>query len=279
VRAKTAALASILVCILLPFLNDCARAQTPGASTIGDRLVSDVSHAAKGTLRTLASPFRWQGKDWAKFGVVIAGTAALFLVDEQVNDFFLRNQSETADQIADFGLWYGEPITVVMITGAFYSVGLIGDIDLLRENGVVLTASLLATGAYQTVIKNAAGRARPHVGLGATEFDPLNNTEPYYSFFSGHTMAAISLSHVFARHTGSLPLKVLLYGAGSITGLARMYNADHWFSDVVLGSVVGIVAVNSSATWLAQKKSAGEYAGLQWRLLPSQQGLSLRFEW
>ena len=278
-RAKTALLASALVSILLSLPHDVAYGQASHTSTLGGRFASDVSHAAKGTLRTLASPFRWQGKEWAKFGVVIAGAAALFLVDEEVNDFFLRNQSDAADKIADFGLWYGEPLTIVMITGAFYSVGLIGDIDLLRENGVVLTASLLATGAYQTVTKKAVGRARPHVGLGATEFDPFNNTQPYYSFFSGHTMGAMSLSHVFARRTGSLPIKIVLYGAGSITGLARMYNADHWLSDVVLGGVVGIVAVNSNAKWLAHKKSAGEYAGLQWRLLPSQQGLSLRFEW
>lgn len=253
--------------------------QSSHSSSIAMRFGKDISHAGKGIVRTLASPFRWQAGDWAKFGVVVGGTAALFLVDNEVHDFFLRNQSSTADKLADAGIWYGEPMTIVTITGIYYAIGLFGDVAFLRESGVALTGALVATGAYQTLIKRAVGRARPELGTGATEFDPFNGTEPYFSFFSGHTMAAMSLSHVFAKRIHNVPVKVALYSMGTLTGLARMYESDHWLSDVFLGSVVGIVAVDSNLKWLEQKKVDGEYAGLQWRVMPSTRGLSMNLEW
>jgi hypothetical protein len=33
---------------------------------------------------------------------------------------------------------------------------------------------------------------------------------------------------------------VLAYGTASAVGLSRMYSAEHWASDVVLGSAIGV---------------------------------------
>ena len=269
----------VLISLALLAVTTNLYGQSSGSSSIGMRFGKDISHAGKGAVRTLASPFRWQAGDWAKFGVIIGGTAALFLVDEEVHNFFLRNQSSTADKFADAGIWYGEPITVVTITGIYYVIGLVGDVAFLRESGVALTGALVATGAYQTLIKRAVGRARPELGKGATAFDPFNDTQSYFSFFSGHTLAAMSLSHVFAKRIDNVPVKIVLYSLGSLTGLARMYESDHWLSDVFVGSVVGILAVDSNLKWLERKKADGEYAGLQWRMVPSTRGLGVDLEW
>ena len=248
-------------------------------SSIPARVVTDVSHTIQGTARTFTSPLRWQKKDWVIFSSILAGTAALTLVDKEVNDFLLRNRSETADKLTDVGNEYGEPRTIVIVTGAAYAIGLFSDNDWLRETAVILTASLVPTGTLQTATKISIGRARPKSGFGRYEFDPFRNEESHFSFFSGHTLAAMSMSHVFAKRINNVPAKIVFYGLGTLSGLARMYNQDHWLSDVVIANALAFVAVNSNIKWLEQKKEDGGYAGLQWRLMPSADGVRLSLEW
>ena len=256
-----------------------AMTQTSTSFSIPGTFARDVSHVVRGTGYVLASPFRWGGKDWAIFGGVLAGTFALSFLDEPVNDFFLRNHSEAADKLADVGVEYGEPRTAVLIAGGTYLIGLFGKNDFLRESAVILSASLLPAGGIQTVTKIASGRARPHLGLGHAEFDPFRQEEAYYSFFSGHTMVAMATSHVFAKRIDNVPVKVLLYGLGSLAGLSRMYNEDHWLSDVTFGSVLAIASVNSVSSWLERQKNPEARNGLQWQITPHRYGAQVNLAW
>jgi membrane-associated phospholipid phosphatase len=227
----------------------------------------------------LTSPLRWRGKDWAAFGSVMGGTLALSFLDEEVNEIFLRNHSKTADKLADFGIEYGEPATAVILTGSLYAVGLIADSEWLRESCVILSASLLPSGIIQTATKRAVGRARPYLELGNHEFDPFRGEEAYYAFFSGHSMVAMTTSHTFAKRIDNVFAKVGLYGLGSLAGLARMYNKDHWLTDVVLGNALAIASVNSVSKWLKAKKSGKAMGGLQWQVIPARRGVSLSMLW
>lgn len=218
------------------------------------------------------------------FGMVMGGTLAVSFLDEEINDYLQRHRSATVDRLSDIGVTYGEPLTVVALTGVVYVVGLSTGWERLRESAVILSGTLLPTGAVQTVTKRLSGRARPHLGLGHDVFDPFRNEEAYYSFFSGHVMVAMATSHVFAKQFPHPVSKTIFYGLGGLAGFARLYEEDHWLSDVVLGSVVAIVSVNSVAKWLAQQQPAragGARApgGAQWRLFARGRGLGLEVRW
>lgn len=265
--------------LMLLMLSCQLRAQSNQPSSLGGKFFQDASHVLGGTGYVLASPLRWSGKEWAIFGSVMAGTLALSYVDEDVNDFILRHHSKTADKLADFGVHYGEPVTVVVLTGGLYAIGLIADSEWLRESCVILSASLLPSGAIQSVTKIASGRARPHLGLGHAEFDPFRGEEGYYSFFSGHTMVATAPAHVFAKRIDNAFAKVGLYSLAVIGGAARLYNEDHWLTDVVLGNALIIMSVNSVSKWLEAKKSGKAMGGLQWQIVPARHGVSLSMVW
>ena len=138
---------------------------------------------------------------------------------------------------------------------------------------------MIFSGTLQITTKNIAGRARPHLGLGHGKFEPFRNDEAYYSFFSGHTMVAMVTSHAFARQIDHPIIKLGLYGIGGLGGLSRVYGEDHWLSDVVMGSLVGIMSVNSAAKWLQERKKTRKYAGLQLKVYPSIRGLRASFMW
>lgn len=263
----------ILSCVVAAHAQPRPSASVPG--TIG----KDLTHVVRGTGRVLTSPLYWQKRNWAHFGVVMGGTFAFSFLDEHVNDFFKRNHGRTADRLADIGAEYGEPRTVVILTGSVYALGLLARSAWLRESAVILTGALLPAGILQTTAKITAGRARPHLGLGHATFEPFHREEPYYSFVSGHTMVAMATSHVFAKRIDNPIAKTGLYGLGALAGVSRMYNEAHWLSDVMLGSALGIASVNTVAKLVEQDHSKKIETGLQWRLLPNGRGTTLNVTW
>lgn len=248
-------------------------------SSLPKTFVKDVTHVAGGTGHILTAPLRWHGRDWANFGVVLGGTFALSFLDEELDDYLQRHRSQTADKLSDVGIKYGEPLTVVTLTGVVYAAGLLARHERLRETAVILSGALLPTGGIQTVTKRVAGRARPHLGLGYDHFDPFRKEEAYYSFFSGHAMVAMATSHVFARQFPHPVLKVAFYSLGALSSFARMYEEDHWLSDVVLGDALAIVSVNSVAKWLAQQKQEPAHGSLQWRVFAQRNGIGMEVAW
>jgi len=165
------------------------------------KFVTDVSHVIGGAGHVLTSPARWQSKDWAIFGSVLAGTFALSYLDEPFEDLMRRNRSSFADDLTEIGIEYGEPRTAIVLTGGLYLTGLLADSDWLRESCVIVSASLLSSGIIQSTTKIATGRARPHVGLGYDEFDPFRGEENYYSFFfRTHDGGDDHVAHVCQTH-------------------------------------------------------------------------------
>lgn len=266
---------------LLLMLNYQLHGQSHSPSSRPAKFFTDVSHLAGGAAHVLSSPLRWHGKDWTTFGSVLAGTVVLSVLDEPVNDLLQRNHSRSADRLTDLGIECGAPQTAILFTGSLYAIGWVADSDWLRESCVIMSASLLSSGIIQSSTKYVAGRARPHVGRGHDVFDPFRGEESYFSFFSGHTMVAMIMSHTLAKRLDPVPAKVALYGLGTIGGLARMYNQDHWLTDVVVGNALAITSVNSVAKWLAAKRNRKAIGGIErhWEISPRGRGVNLSVTW
>jgi membrane-associated phospholipid phosphatase len=100
------------------------------------------------------------------------------------------------------------------------------------------------------LIKWTTGRARPfEVGDSLPhDFQFLRGMRKgyaYSSFPSGHTIAGFAAAAVFTSeasrswpHSGWI-VGPVLYGSASLVGLSRMYDNQHWASDVVLGAGLG----------------------------------------
>jgi hypothetical protein len=70
----------------------------------------------------------------------------------------------------------------------------------------------------------------------------------YYSFPSGHTANAFLGAEFMAQELGdkSIGYSAVGYGFATATGILRMYNRDHWFSDVVAGAGFGILSTKAA---------------------------------
>jgi membrane-associated phospholipid phosphatase len=119
--------------------------------------------------------------------------------------------------------------------------------DLGRWGIQAVAVSGITTG----VLKGIVGRQRPYAAAGDIDVYRLGHgfgNKEYTSFPSGHTSAAFAVATVLARGTAGdsrfthRVVTVLAYGAATAVGLSRMYENQHWSSDVVAGAAIGVTS-------------------------------------
>ena len=93
------------------------------------------------------------------------------------------------------------------------------------------------------------GRERPTGGEGRSEFHPGSTEDRYGSFPSRHTALIFAAVTPYAREF-DMPW---LYGVAALTNVARTWSREHWFSDTVAGSLLGVAA--GTLAWEARRES------------------------
>jgi len=110
-----------------------------------------------------------------------------------------------------------------------------------RDRSIIYGTSLLLASAVIMPTKHLAKEERP---------DQSNRL----SFPSGHTAFAFASAQLMYReyHETNFWLGVSGYSLAVFTGVYRMLNDKHWFSDVVAGAGIGILSTEASY-WLYPK--------------------------
>jgi membrane-associated phospholipid phosphatase len=193
-----------------------------------------------------------QKKDLATLGYLLAATAATMPFDRtiahefadsslQANGTYRRAVSHLTT-IHERSLFVYS--AVAFVGGRLFRSAPVADAGLHAAEAIAVGTVI---GSF---LKSTAGRARPR----AANEDPFDfrfgkgyTSGDYRSFPSLHEIgsfaAASALTSEVARHhpTAGRVVGVLAYGGAGLVGVARMYSAEHWASDVVLGSGIGIM--------------------------------------
>jgi membrane-associated phospholipid phosphatase len=140
----------------------------------------------------------------------------------------------------------------VIIGVSMYGAGRLAGNRKLASLGLHGTEALLIGEAAASVIKDVVGRQRPYVRpLNANSYQFLRGVKggnDYRSFPSGHSVAAFAAAAVVTGETSrNAPnttwiVAPLMYGGAALTGVSRMYNNQHWASDVLIGAGIGTFA-------------------------------------
>jgi membrane-associated phospholipid phosphatase len=176
---------------------------------------------------------------WYEAGGAIAGIAALTLLDEPLQRWVRGQRSSTTDAIAGVFRHGGQPEVYATVTLGVLATGILSRKPAVTRAGARAATALALAAAGELAVKPLLGRARPFSTLGAFHYKPFNGS---YSMPSGHTTLAFALAASLADDVRSPLLRVGLYGAALGTGLSRVNDDRHWFSDVAAGAVIGITA-------------------------------------
>jgi membrane-associated phospholipid phosphatase len=156
----------------------------------------------------------------------------------------LRHGSKFVSDVGSIG--------TIAVGGATYLVGRFDSSPRVEELGVRTLESIAAGSAVGYVIKGVVGRARPYA-VGDSLPHDLHpgrgfHDDRYTSFPSGHAIAAFATASAMSQEIrylwphSSPVIAPALYTGATLVGLSRLYNDDHWASDVVAGAAVGTLA-------------------------------------
>ncbi|MDC6350339.1 phosphatase PAP2 family protein [Zeaxanthinibacter sp. PT1] len=216
-------------------------------------LTYDVGNVFRSIGYAYSRPLHWEKKQLLTMGGITAGTGLIYLVDDETSRFVSNQRESIPRLVRDYGELYGSPENNYLLTSGVYLAGLIAKDDKLRRTGVLLIASASAAGVLQQVAKSLVGRARPISGLGKDTFDPFNSSRNFHSFPSGHTILAFTNAYAIAKQFKSPWVKAGFYAIGLVPGASRLWDQQHWLSDIAFGVALSIVTVESIDRYLDKR--------------------------
>lgn len=237
---------------------------------------ADAIRFADGIIHTYTSPLRWKGKDWAKFGAVIGGTAALTLADKPVRQLWSGVNGKVFDEISNIGYHYGKPYVGFTMAAGLYASGLFIKNPWARETALMLSTSLVTSGLIEMALKPLVGRARPMQEKGNYELTFMNKEGDFHSFPSGHASMAYTVSFVLAKRVKSVPMKIFFYSLAGATTVCRLYSDAHWISDIAFGGVLGWYCSEAVIKRLEENRFRNRHKKTKWDVSPYPGGITLR---
>ncbi|MCD4735260.1 MAG: phosphatase PAP2 family protein [Bacteroidales bacterium] len=192
----------------------------------------------------ILSPGKWKPSGWGTFAALLGGTAIVYIYDKEIYDFVRENKSPAGDWVSKYiAEPFGSGLYAIPILGMIYASGAI--------NKNFHTKNIALTGAKAVIIGTGVSLVAKHI---FRRHRPGNNDppDPYRwegplggdwendAFPSGHTTLAFtlasSLSYSFREQKW---VGIISYSLAAFTGLSRIYDGDHWPTDVIAGAVLG----------------------------------------
>lgn len=240
----------------------------PTGTSFFDILREDSKIVLGGIKAVYLSPFKWQKNDFLRAGAIGLGTGLLYTVDEETSEFFLNQQEDISPVLLDVGR-HGSPEAIFALNGAVYLSGLVFKNEKIRHTGLLLVTSATASGLLLSLSKVIVGRARPFTGKGKTEFRPFSfSDDRYKSFPSGHTLLSVSTAYAIGKQFKNPFLKAGIYGLGLIGPASRLWEGEHWVTDIAVSMALGVAVVETVDRYLKnqQESYSGPQKKISWNL-------------
>jgi membrane-associated phospholipid phosphatase len=185
-----------------------------------------------------SSTVAYHAIQWYEPLAVVGGIALTATLDEPVTDHFRDHRSQTGQDIADAWATIGT-LGVGVASAGVLAGGLISHNDRVAHAGLRSLFSAGVAGVAAQGIKFVLGRERPNESTSAWDFDPGHFDT---AFPSGHASVAFAMAASLSDDIHRTLATVGLYGIATGVAVARVYQLEHWVSDVVGGAAVGITS-------------------------------------
>ncbi len=179
------------------------------------------------------SPFHLH-KDDAKWVIPAGlGIAALIATDRETGEHIGNNVTRLS--ISRWVSRMGVEYTTMGIAGSFYLAGRLTHHAKARETGILGAEAVINGFIVGEALKAIAQRERPLEGNGKGRFFKGGS-----SFPSGHSTSAWALATVIANeYHNKKAVQIGAYAFASLVSLSRFTGHNHFFSDIVAGSMMG----------------------------------------
>lgn len=192
---------------------------------------------------------------WWTGGALVVAAA---LSDVAIERASLTHRSRTLDDLARAGNALGAGRHLVPALGASYLVGRLVRRPRLADVALHAAAAYVAGNVVASIGKPVIGRHRPDTTGSPWRFRPFAREGAWHSLPSAHTLHAFTLAGAFSEELRQPWAIVATYGAATVVAWSRVYEDEHWASDVAASAVVGAAIGHTMVRRLHAQRKAGQ---------------------
>jgi membrane-associated phospholipid phosphatase len=187
--------------------------------------------------------------------MVPVGIAASVAIDPEAREWTLRERTRSLDRFAKFVNPLGTAQRLVPVMAITYLSALVTHREPLAIGTLNTAAGYVASDLVESVLKPVVGRERPHVEGNSRRFHPFIANGDWHSFPSAHVAHIASIAAAVSEQTHSAPISVLGDVLVTLVGWDRVYEDQHWTSDVTATMVLSSLVSRATVRWLESRRS------------------------
>jgi membrane-associated phospholipid phosphatase len=189
--------------------------------------------------------------------VGIVTSAAL---DPEAREWALRGHSQSLDRFAKSVNRLGTAQRLVPAMAITYVGAALMHHESLATATLNTAAGYAASDLVESVLKPMIGRERPHVEGNSHRFHPLTGNGDWHSFPSAHVAHIAAIAAAVSEQTQSAPLSALSDILIGLVSWDRVYEDQHWASDVTATIVLSSLVSSATVRWLRTRQSQSSNA-------------------
>ena len=193
------------------------------------------------------------GRSSLRAWVVPVGLAASVALDPEVREWSLREHTNSLDRLAKSVNPLGTADHLVPAMAVAYIAALLTHHESLAVGTLNTAAAYMASDLAESALKPVVGRERPHVEGNSHRFHPFTANGDWHSFPSAHVAHIASIAEAISMQTHSTPVSALCSGVVALVAWERVYDDQHWSSDVVATAVLTSAISKATVSWLESR--------------------------
>ena len=195
---------------------------------------------------SLASGERSTTRAW----IVPAGIAATAAFDPELREWALRGHSRSLDHLSKSVNTLGTARMLVPAIALTYVTARLARDEPLSRSTLNAAAAYVAADIVESVLKPVVGRERPHVEGNSRRFHPFTARGDWHSMPSAHVTHIASIAEAIAMQTDSRPVSVLSGAFVAAVSWDRLYEDQHWASDVAVTVALSTTVARATVKWI-----------------------------
>lgn len=185
--------------------------------------------------------------------IVPAGIAISVIADPEVREWTLQRQTRSLDHVAKVVNHLGTARLLVPAMAATYGTALVTHRQALAEETLRTAAGYVAADLMESILKPLVGRERPHVEGNSHRFHPFTAQGDWHSFPSAHVTHITAIARAISMQTNSTPLTVFCGTIVTLVGMDRVYEDQHWTSDVAASIAISSMISGATIRWMERR--------------------------
>jgi PAP2 superfamily len=275
----------LYIILLLGFVNCllfCSEKQADTSAirqSITATMIQDLKIGFNDAVDYFGAPLHFGQREGIIAASGIAATVAIMFTDKEIKRLVEKDKKRTfAGKYEEIPVKYGQVEYGTIFAGGLYGIGLFTQMDGLRTTGRLLIQSLAYSGSTLLILHWALGRSRPFLTDNPWKFNWFEPRSSMQSFPSGHATVSFALSTILSNRIKNSFVTVGLFGLTVLDGFFRIYDNQHWLSDVMIGSALGIGTSLYVISQEEKRTSISSQGQSKLSIIPSNGGIKIVYQ-